>query len=658
MNCVSSAAICAVVLSFLLPGLLMADAPAPFVLVRDYETKGEFAEPDKLGLEVSCIQAAEARTKVCIASAETPVRDRALVLRYCIPCGRPADFVHTHFPRTPVPVVYRKKDYPAQLAWGDKARGSSVLASAVPLVGVSAKGASEGLALGVEMTCFAICRLGYDAARNALYAECDLGLSPECPKTEYTFVSFPFAAEDGFRGAWERYMELHPEAFEVRLKDQGTWIAESSPSAIPNWRDFGFRIHQGFGYHGCDKGRSKANEAAFAEDDANGILSFRYTSSSNWDLAIPTNRPNDRTSARAVVAERAARGDRMAQAWEECCFHDERGEPSSVFFNEHWLRGVALNLNAEPDLPVKMTPYIAKGNSKEELDWRYSRPFPQGLDGEFVDSASGFGLQSFDYNRAHYAHMRDAPLCFDHETGRVAIYKAASTRAYIRRLADEVHARGRLMMINDCAGLYHFYAPYADVLGIETMSFDLATGAYRQKKDHIVLQYRLLAGRKPYCIFQNSNFERMTDEMFEWFMARCIAYGIFPSFFSTVQCKSKYTRFFANPEWRERVRPLYRKYFPTAKAVAEAGWEPVNRMLRSAEPDVVTVEQFGRPGRVCYVTVLNPGDAPARATLRPSHGFAAAPAYADLISGASVPVGEPFDLRPHELRVLRLDGNL
>ena len=203
------------------------------------------------------------------------------------------------------------------------------------------------------------------------------------------------------------------------------------------------------------------------------------------------------------------------------------------------------------------------------------------------------------------------------------------------------------MMVNDCVSLYHFIVPYADIIGKERKSVN-DDGEYVQPKDYEMLYYRMLAGKKPYCMFQNSNFNRLTYEMSERYIQRMLAYGILPSYFSPVGCGTS-TRFFANPVWREGVRPLFKKYFKTLKAVSEAGWEPVSRTLCSARPDDVTVEQFGTPGssKGCYLTVHNPSDKPAETTLLPVHGFPAAAKYADVISGATVPVGTSFIIPPY-----------
>ena len=615
------------------------------VLASDYAAKTDFVELSPEPAEFGVAATVEERHggdvtayKVNISSDGS--RDRALVVRCCLPLDKSCEFLYAHYPRVPQPITSRDRDYPAAQTWEDPELGSSKMLSVVPLVGASAEGAAKGVAFGVDISCFAICRLGFDAAKNALYVECDIGLAPECPSAAVRLVSFPFAVEDGFRGAWERYMILQREAFKVRVREHGTWLASTTADKVPGWEDFGFKFMQ--------------HELDVPGDDARGIFTFRYTSSSTWTINIPQDMPNDMDSAKEMAGRLAASGDKMARAWQKCRFLGEDGEPACKFFNEFWLRGVSWNLNAEPDLPYPMTPYLAKGNSKSELDDRYAGKFPKGLDGEFVDSANGYGVVALDHNREHYAHMKDAPLCFAHESGKVGIPKTASTRAYIRALAKDVHARGRLMMVNGVSSC-HYLAPYTDVFALETSSVK-ADGEYSPIKDIRMLQYRMLAGRKPFCMFQNANFDLLTYEMSERYIQRMLAYGIMPSYFSPVGCGS--TRFFANPKWREGVRPLYRKYFKTLKAVSEAGWSPVSRTLRSSCPDDVTVEQFGSMSSPwgCYVTVHNPSEKPAEATLMPVRNFKAADEYTDIVSGEKVSVGNPFTIPPYATWTLALSN--
>jgi hypothetical protein len=86
-------------------------------------------------------------------------------------------------------------------------------------------------------------------------------------------------------------------------------------------------------------------------------------------------------------------------------------------------------------------------------------------------------------------------------------------------------------------------------------------------------------------------------------MKRALAYGMFPGFFSHNASQGHY---FTRPELYNRDRPLFKKYVPLAKLVAQAGWEPIT-LARSSDEQVY-VERFGAR----YLTVFN--DSPQRRT--------------------------------------------
>ena len=87
-------------------------------------------------------------------------------------------------------------------------------------------------------------------------------------------------------------------------------------------------------------------------------------------------------------------------------------------------------------------------------------------------------------------------------------------------------------------------------------------------------------------------------------MKRCLAYGMYPGFFSHNASQGHY---FTRPELYDRDRPLFVKYVPLCKAVAEAGWEPITRARSNDER--LYVERFGAR----YLTVFN--DSPQRRTV-------------------------------------------
>ena len=94
----------------------------------------------------------------------------------------------------------------------------------------------------------------------------------------------------------------------------------------------------------------------------------------------------------------------------------------------------------------------------------------------------------------------------------------------------------------------------------------------------------------------NTNFEKWPNELTEKYMKRCLAYGMFPGFFSANASTKTY---FSQPALYNRDRPLFKKYMPLIKRAAEAGWRPVTQATSSNAK--VYVERWGEK----LLTVFN-----------------------------------------------------
>jgi hypothetical protein len=142
------------------------------------------------------------------------------------------------------------------------------------------------------------------------------------------------------------------------------------------------------------------------------------------------------------------------------------------------------------------------------------------------------------------------------------------------------------MMANGAPTRLCWLAPWLDVLGSET-DWN-RNGVWRPLSNEELLFRRALSGPKPYCFLMNTDFEAFPPEKVERYMKRCLAYGMFPGFFSHNASEGHY---FTRPELYNRTRPLFKKYVPLCKRLAEAGWRSVTR-ARSREPEI-RVERFG-----------------------------------------------------------------
>ncbi len=160
----------------------------------------------------------------------------------------------------------------------------------------------------------------------------------------------------------------------------------------------------------------------------------------------------------------------------------------------------------------------------------------------------------------------------------------------------------KLMMANSTPIRLCWLAPMLEVMGTET-NWNPG-GTWRPMSDAELLYRRAMCKGKPFCFLMNTRFEEFSHELAERYMKRCLAYGMFPGFFSHNASQGHY---FTRPELYNRDRPLFKKYVPLCKLVAEAGWEPITRAHSSDER--VYVERFGSR----YLTVLN--DSPQQRTV-------------------------------------------
>jgi hypothetical protein len=247
-----------------------------------------------------------------------------------------------------------------------------------------------------------------------------------------------------------------------------------------------------------------------------------------------------------------------------------------------------------PGIQGEITEFKNKWNTKlrEEL---YGAKRKADLDGEYIDSSEGYVTGELNFRRDHFAAAQ-TPLTFSLEGRKVGIFRGLTAFEYIRAIAGDIHSMDKLMMANSTPIRLCWLAPLLDVMGTETNWNP--SGTWRPMSDSDLLYRRALCKGKPYCFLMNTRFEEFSHELVEKYMKRCLAYGMFPGFFSHNASQGHY---FTRPELYERDRDLFKKYVPLCKLVAEAGWEPITR-ARSSH-DRVYVERFGNQ----YLTVFNDG---------------------------------------------------
>jgi hypothetical protein len=521
----------------------------------------------------------EGATLYNLSVYDTTGKDRAIMLLYTVPVAAKS-LRWLGNPREST-AVQEGREY---LEAARFRVGSNGRLSRYPFAAVADAG--HGVALGSLPLHPAFCRTGYNAGTGELFLAWDIGLAPEKQRAELEFCQFTFEPQWGFRAALARYYEIFPRAFRCRTLQQGLWMPFAKISQVEGWQDFGFRFKEGNDETGWD--------------DQHGILTFRYTEPMTWWMPMPKAMPRTLEAALAEAKRLAEQGRPEARALLTSGYHDADGRFVARLEDTPWCNGAVWSLNSMPAILGEFTDFKNKWNWKIERDLYAYGPLGKGLDGEYVDSSEGYATAELDFRREHFA-AAETPLVFSLDERRPAIFRGLVALEYVRGLRQAMNRRDRLLMANGTPGSLWWLAPMLDVMGTET---DWNPGGRWQPMcDAELLYRRALCKGKPYCFLMNTRFEAFPPALVEKYMKRCLAYGMFPGFFSHNASGGAY---FTRAELYNRDRPLFKKYVPLCKRVAEAGWEPITRAA-SGDPRVY-VERFGEK----YLTVFN--DSPERKT--------------------------------------------
>jgi len=431
--------------------------------------------------------------------------------------------------------------------------------------------ADGGIGLGIDMAWPAFFRVGYNSGTHELFIAYDIGLAPEKPEAHLRFCRFDFDPKWQFRAALARYYDIFPDHFHCRTPQQGLWMPFAKISTVKNWEDFGFKFKEG------------NNETQW--DDEHQIVTFRYTEPMTWWMRMPKETPRTLSAALAEVQRLATeKGDSNARALLTSGFHNERGEFPARLLNTPWCDGAVWSINSMPNVQGEITDFKNKWNPalRQKL---YGSQAAGNLDGEYIDSSEGYVTDELDFRRDHFS-AAETPLTFSLDDHKVGIFRGLIAFEYVRGIGRDIRAMDKLMMANATPISLCWLAPLLDVMGSET---DWNPGGlWRPMSDSDLLYRRALCKGKPYCFLMNTRFEEFPHELVEKYMKRCLAYGMFPGFFSH---NASGGRYFTRPELYDRDRDLFKKYVPLCKLVAEAGWEPITNAHSSDSR--VYVERFG-----------------------------------------------------------------
>jgi len=490
------------------------------------------------------------------------------------------------------------------IEWDEVSQGHATKAgmgrlNRFPIQGVGNDSAEQWL--GIDPDFPAIYRTFYNRVTKELCVAYDLGFVPGNDEWELRFCRFT-QASGGLRGAWSRYMAFYPEAFKVRMKKMGVWMPFAKISEVPNHEDFGFMFKEG--------------DDEIAWDDEHNYLTFRYTEPTTWwmSLKLPEKPEGEALSRQEIMDLGVAEVHRLVEkkatayalAWENSVMYDENQQPFGRFLDTPWCKGIVWSVCDAPGVKSPSTCEVQWSAAYQEKAYGTKRAENDftGVDGEYIDSSECYVTIELNFRRDHLTSVK-TPLTFSEREKKPAIYRGLTSFEYVRELAGKVHASNRLMMANSTPGSLSWLAPVLDVMGTET---DWNRNGWNPMSVKDLQYRRMMCGKKPYCFLMNTNFTKFTYECSEKFMQRSLAFGMFPGYFSADASTGHY---FRNPALYERDRPLFKKYIPLCKLVAEAGWEAETGVSVSRKE--LLVERFGNPatnGGVYYVTVFNPTSAP------------------------------------------------
>jgi len=460
---------------------------------------------------------------------------------------------------------------------------------------------SEGTGMGIDLEIPLVYRLGAEKDKG-LIAEFDVATSPLTEKFPnrafFKLCTFSFDSKWGMRSALEQYYSIFPEAFKKRVINEGIWLPFTALRSIPQWEDFGFAFHE-TSWNNKDKkdGKELPN---ILSDKGTDVLSFQYTEP--WDIQLPILTkviPYDTlVSDKMILQEHREYVSNSATEDKNGLLQARRLE--TPWFSSGWA--VSITTNCDPDLPgFNRYQYVLQDEIRPAIKMN--------VDGIYFDSMEWNWHHDLNYRNEHFK-FTDYPLTFSSDVARPAIWNFTSEFEFMKKIADEMHAQGKLAMGNG-HGWNPFAAANLDLFGAELNWYsadDHNTEALDFK--------RAISFQKPIVFLLNEglNDKAFTDapyKGYEIYFEKLLAYGFFPSFFSVDASNDPYWK---DQKKIENGRPFFQKYIPIIKQIAAAGWEPV--ILASGNIESVRIERFGEAGDL-FFTVRNNGNKDVQCIVSP-----------------------------------------
>ena len=457
-----------------------------------------------------------------------------------------------------------------------------------PLVATSADG--KGEALGVDLSVPMVYRLKAD--KRALVAEFDMATSPltyKFPNRSFFKLSrFTFDAGWGMRAALKQYYSVYPESFKKRVTEEGIWLPFTPLRKIHNWDDFGFAYHEtSWGSTDQKNGRKVPS---ITSDKGSGVLSFQYTEP--WDIQLPIQ--SDEVGYKQLLSSQIIPKAKKTLL-DVSATEDKNGlwqirRLKTPWFKSGWA--VSITTNCNPDI-------FGESRYRDILKDEIEPAVKLNVDGIYFDSMEWNWHNDLNYRGAHFEYT-NYPLTFSKDVDRPAIWNFTSEFEIMKKVADEMHSQGKLVMGNG-----HAWNPFAaanlDLFGAELSWY--SSGDH----DTRALDFkRAISFQKPIVFLLNEGlndtaFTRFPYKGYVIYFEKLLTYGFFPSFFSEDAS--------SDPYWQDSIkvekgRPFFKKYIPIIKQISQAGWQPVTYATTGAS--TIRIERFGAR-KTLFFTVRNNG---------------------------------------------------
>ena len=531
----------------------------------------------------------------------------------------------------------------------DWSLGAGRQVSVFPFSSVTGNGA--GLSLAQRMDQPRFFRIFYDPAAG-YSIDYNLGLAAETEKfpsaAAFHFLIYRHDPNWGMRAAAERYYDVFPEHFEVRARRQGLYCYDV-PTDLPNPEDFGFCFDLA-GFLRRDRKSLQDRGVYLLVHPMGTEAHVRRPSDRDWGPY--RGRPNLEQIEDIFLDARPEYKDGpkwqgLTGRYYYATFEDNRRRvvnsavhgPDGRFRLYPYSDTVQfIATSCDPEIP---SPNMAEGERKHYIDRHVAAAARAGseIDGvDFDNIVLHAGRTSENFRRDHFRYV-DHPLIYDFRTRRVSIQTGINFYEFVKQIADEMHAQGKLCTGNMGHGPHTqtFFGHLLDKHGGE-ISYNAPTRILRGN--------RMMAHQKPVSHIVYPGAVAAAKE--ETVMHRWLAFGHFPAITELA--------FTGRGSDFEKGRPLYKRFMPVIERVARAGWEPITHARVSGNG--LFVERFGnRIDGDLHFTVHNDSSQPTVAELtvdKTALAITGEPTWRGLLSGSEFTANDRlrFRLEAHRTEVL------